>query len=242
MIPVRPQDARHKAWLLRVLTEIVDNPLLSQNLYFKGGTCASMLGFLDRFSVDLDFDLKTDALAKEIRVEFGKIFKNLGLNIKDQSKKVPEFFVRYESPKNERSIIKIDAFGMVYKANKYASQFLPEINRMVNCQTVETMVANKLVAITDRFEKNGSIAGRDLYDIHYFFMNGYGFNGDVITERTGLTAEKYFKKLVDFIEKNVTETIINEDLNTLLRPEVFNKIRKVLKQVVITYITSQYSH
>lgn len=222
MIPVRPQDARHKAWLLRVLTEIVDNPLLSQNLYFKGGTCASMLGFLDRFSVDLDFDLKTDASAKEIRVEFGKIFKNLGLNIKDQRR--------------------IDAFGTVYKANKYASQFLPEINRMVNCQTVETMVANKLVAITDRFEKNGSIAGRDLYDIHYFFMNGYGFNGDVITERTGLTVEKYFKKLVDFIEKNVTETIINEDLNTLLRPEVFNKIRKVLKQEVITYITSQYNH
>lgn len=27
---------------------------------FKGGTCASMLGWLDRFSVDLDFDYAGD--------------------------------------------------------------------------------------------------------------------------------------------------------------------------------------
>ena len=57
MILLRPQDTIHKVQLTRLLTEILDNPTLSQNLYFKGGTCAAMLGYLDRFSVDLDFDL-----------------------------------------------------------------------------------------------------------------------------------------------------------------------------------------
>ena len=65
MITLRPQDTVHKAHLLRVLTEIVDNQILSSSLYFKGGTCASMIGILDRFSVDLDFDLKAKSDEKE---------------------------------------------------------------------------------------------------------------------------------------------------------------------------------
>ena len=76
MIPIRPADARHKAQLLRLLTAIVDSPYLSQNLYFKGGTCASMLGFLDRFSVDLDFDLNQNADTKIIHAEFSGPFAN----------------------------------------------------------------------------------------------------------------------------------------------------------------------
>ncbi len=49
-------DNIHKAWLYRVLEGIASDKYLPSVLYFKGGTCASMLGWLDRFSVDLDFD------------------------------------------------------------------------------------------------------------------------------------------------------------------------------------------
>ncbi|HIP71371.1 MAG TPA: hypothetical protein EYH05_08260, partial [Anaerolineae bacterium] len=51
------QLAKHRIQLTRLLTEILDDPYLAASLYFKGGTCAAMLGYLDRFSVDLDFDL-----------------------------------------------------------------------------------------------------------------------------------------------------------------------------------------
>ena len=51
------KDALHKAWLYRLLEAIADNQKLVKVMYFKGGTCASMLGWLQRFSVDLDFDL-----------------------------------------------------------------------------------------------------------------------------------------------------------------------------------------
>ena len=64
MLIPRREDAIHKAWLLRLLTAICEQPTLSQNLGFKGGTCAAMRGFLNRFSIDLDFDLLADGKKK----------------------------------------------------------------------------------------------------------------------------------------------------------------------------------
>jgi len=72
----------HKFQLLRLLTEIVDNPILSQNIYFKGGTAAAMQGFLDRFSIDLDFDLREGSNRSLLRSEFSQIFKKLDLTSK----------------------------------------------------------------------------------------------------------------------------------------------------------------
>ena len=78
-------DAIHKAWLNRVLTAITDNAHLVTLLRFKGGTCAAMRGLIERFSVDLDFDLIEPEKNKEVQLEFEKIFKKLDLEIKDKS-------------------------------------------------------------------------------------------------------------------------------------------------------------
>lgn len=239
MIPTRLQDIRHKTQLLRLLTKIADNNFLAQNLYFKGGTCASMLGFLDRFSVDLDFDLNPKADVLKIRLELEKVFFDLELKIDQQSQKVPEYFLKYVASDNQRNTLKIDAFGPVFKANIYKPQFLAEIDRTLICQTIETMFANKLVAASERFEENGSIAGRDIYDIHYFFNQGHSFESSLIEERTGLKAQKYLEKLIKFIEKKVTQTIIDGDLNALLPLAKFQRIRKVLRQEVLTILKSQ---
>ncbi|MBI1870318.1 MAG: nucleotidyl transferase AbiEii/AbiGii toxin family protein [Chlamydiae bacterium] len=58
MLLPHPRDAVHKAWLCRILTALADDIELLKFLRFKGGTCAAMLDYLDRFSVDLDFDLE----------------------------------------------------------------------------------------------------------------------------------------------------------------------------------------
>jgi len=58
---------------------IYDDPILTDNLYFKGGTCAAMLGYLDRFSVDLDFDyVGNEKNLEEIRKRMEKYSKNWG--------------------------------------------------------------------------------------------------------------------------------------------------------------------
>lgn len=240
MITLNPQDAIHKAWLYRVLIAIVDNANL-HDLYFKGGTCAALAGFLDRFSVDLDFDYvgSQKGLIK-VRRELEKIFENLGLEIKDASVKVPQFFLKYPtSDISGRNTLKIDINFPAPKANIYEPLRLVDIGRVVVCQNVSTMFANKLVAVLDRFKRNNSIAGRDIYDIHHFFLNGYNYNSDLINERTGLSLIDFFQKLSDFISRHITETILNQDLNPLIPYERFNKLRKVLKRETLMFLDDE---
>jgi len=241
MITLRPIDAIHKAYLLRTLTEIVDNPILSTSLYFKGGTCASMMGILDRFSIDLDFDLKIGADEKELRNEFHKIFKKLGFLLDQESKNALEFFLKYQNLPNQRNTLKIDALNFIVKSNVYTPVFLPEINRTVNCQNQESIFANKMVAVKDRYDRKKSIAGRDIYDIHYFFLKNLKYSEQIIIERTGLQVKEYLIYLRNFINEKVNQTLIDQDLNTLLPVETFNKIRKTLKEETLMFLDNEIS-
>lgn len=228
MIYLRPEDTFHKSWLNRLLMEIIDNPELSQHLAFTGGTCASMLGYLDRFSVDLDFDVlpKTDEAI--LRREFHSVFEALDLSIREEFDHALIFQLQYQNTPGKRSTLKVSSNSFPSRANSYKVQYFPEIDRLANSQTLETMVANKLVTPLDRYQLHKTIAGRDIYDIHYFLTHGYGYNTHVITERTGVSANAYFEKLIGFIKQNVTQTLLNEDLNTLLPPKQFQQIRKIL--------------
>jgi len=240
MITLNSQNAIHKAWLYRVLIAISDNNNL-QKLYFKGGTCAAMAGFLDRFSVDLDFDyVGEEKDLKKIRQGLEKIFKDLGLEIKDASQKVPQYFLKYPTKDMaDRNTLKIDITFPSPKANIYEPIKLVDVGRIIICQNISTMFANKLVAVLDRFERNNSIAGRDIYDIHHFFLSGYRYNEEVIIERTGLDLINFFKKLSVFINKHITETILNQDLNPLLSYDKFNKIRKLLKRETLMFLDDE---
>jgi len=236
MIVSNPQDALHRGQMYRLLIEIADDAILSKNLIFKGGTCAVLLGRLDRFSVDLDFDIMKPSIAPKLETSFKKIFSRLGLTVKDESRRVLQYYLKYESPAGARNTLKLDAVNTVYQNDIYKPSFLADIQRYLTCQTIETQFAHKLVAVTDRYEKHHSIAGRDMYDIHYFFLNQYRFNKEAIIERTGLSVGEYISKLIDFIEKNVTETVINEDLNMLLPFAKFNVIRHSLKSEVLAML------
>lgn len=240
MITLRPQDTIHKAYLLRTLTEIIDNPILQNSLYFKGGTCASMMGILDRFSVDLDFDLKTGVNEDTLRHEFHQLFNKLGFSLDQQSQNALEFFLKYpNSSPNQRNTLKIDALNFVVKSNLYAPVFLPEISRTVVCQTSETIFANKMVTVKDRYDRKQSIAGRDIYDIHYFFLKNLKYSEPVIIERTGLSVKEYLIYLRNFINEKITQTLIDQDLNTLLPVETYHQIRKTLKTETLMFLDNE---
>lgn len=241
MLNLRPEDTIHKSHLNRLLIEIIDRPVLAHNLAFKGGTCASMLGYLDRFSVDLDFDVMKNADETILRREFHQVFDYLSLTITEELSNALMFRLRYPSQPGKRNSLKLSASTLTVEANHYRVQYLAEIDRMVNCQTIETMFANKLVAVIDRFNLHRTIAGRDIYDIHHFFVNGYSYDAAVIRERTGMEPGEYLKKLSDFIKKHVTQTIINEDLNTLLPDKQFQQIRKVLIPETLALIKRELS-
>lgn len=227
------KDAVHKAWLYRLLEAIADQRELAKALYFKGGTCASMLGWLPRFSVDLDFDyaggIEPEGVAI-VRGRLEKIFETIGLSIRDKSKAGIQYFLRYDNPQSGRNTLKIDATFPLFKTSRYAPERFIEIDRVLTCQTKETMFAHKLVALIDRFEKTRQIAGRDIFDIHHFFLSGFEYDPAVIEERRGVSARQFFSQLRRFIDERVTDTVITEDLSSLLPPLEFKKIRKVLKR------------
>lgn len=242
MMDLRTEDALHKSYLNRLLIEICDQPHLSQVIAFKGGTCAAMLGYLDRISVDLDFDLILKSDETIIRKELHGIFDQLSLKVIKEFDNVLMFLVQYPSVQGKRNSIKVSVNSLLVKANKYQVQYFPEIDRLINSQTIETMFANKLVAVTDRYYLHQTVAGRDIYDIHHFFVKGYSYLGAVITERTGEKPKIYFEKLSDFIKQNVTQTIINEDLNTLLTDQQFQSIRKILIPETLNFLVLESTH
>lgn len=239
MILPRREDVFHKIQLYRLLSGVLDSNLLAKSVFFKGGTAASMLGFLDRFSLDLDFDMKKGAPVKKIDNELIRIFQNLTLEVDKKSSRTLFYLLKYSSRPRLRNSIKLSLIDSQFKSNEYKPFYLAEIDRIAFCQTVETMFGNKLVAMTNRYKKNKTIAGRDLYDIHYFFLKGFQYNKNIIEERTGLKVKTYLEKLILFIDKNINEKVIGEDLNFLLPAENFKKIKKILKKETIMLLEDE---
>lgn len=238
MILPKREDALHKAQLFRLLAEILDSPV-AKNVYFKGGSAAAMLGFLDRFSVDLDFDLKPKSDKKAIDKNLRKIFQKLGLKISQKSHQSLFYLLKYSTKPGSRNTIKLSLIDKALKSNLYSSFYLAEIDRFAFCQTKETMFANKLVAVTDRYKKYKMIAGRDIYDAHYFFLSGFNYTEAVIKKRTGKRPVDYFKELIKFIDAKVTDKTISEDLSFLLTYEKFKSIRKVLKRETLMFLRDE---
>jgi len=239
MLDNQQKNALHKAQLYRLLMGLLDNKKIAPNIFFKGGTCTTMLGFLDRFSVNLDFDLKRRACKQELRKELHLIFDNLGLEAKDESKSALQFFLKYQAKEAQRNTIKLEILDNPFLSIDYAPQYLPEINRTSICQTRESIFANKLVALTDRYKKRKTIAGRDVYDIHYFFLQGYTYKEEIIKERTGKTARAYFKELRSFIKNKMSQAVINQDINFLLPPDKFKVLSKTLKTETLMLINDE---
>jgi predicted nucleotidyltransferase component of viral defense system len=242
MLLPRTEDTIHKAWLYRLLITLADDTELMQVLRFKGGTCAAMAGFLHRFSVDLDFDYLGDTGdLPRIRKRIEQHTDALGLEIKDSSKNGLQYFLKYPAPTHQRNTIKLEAQFPPPRTNEYAPMMLSEIDRTLQCQTIETMFANTLVAVMDRYQKTHSIAGRDIYDIHQFFLQGLGYRSAVIEERWNMPVRSFFEELIAFIAEHVTQKVIDQDINTLVPHQEFQAIRKTLKQEVIAFLHDEYA-
>lgn len=236
MIPIRPQEIRHKAMIIKLLTAIADTPKLTKALRFKGGTCAALSGFLDRFSVDVDFDFWPTFDENTYRKEFHSIFKACGFRVDEESKKALSFILKYNSLPGSRNTLKVDALDIIWKANVYEPRFFPEIQRTFVSQTLETIVSNKLVTPFDRYKKHRTIAGRDFFDIYTFLSRGYGYIPELLIERTGKSPNRVFSDLISFTKRHLTEQLINEDLNVLLPPETFQSIRGSLREELIALL------
>lgn len=222
IVPSR-REAKHKVNLIRMLQAILQNSNLAPYLAFKGGTYAALRNLLDRFSVNLDFDLIDKSKKQIVKQELEYLIDKLGFVIKDHSTNYIQYFLRYDAPEGVRNTLKIDINDEVSKFGKYEKVNLEELNMIAIGHTVDTMFANKLIASMDRYAKNGKIAGRDFYDIHSFFYQGLDINIAVVEGKSGLQYIDFLKKLTKFIDKHVSEDALMLDLNSLLPVEILHK-------------------
>lgn len=233
--------AKHRYHLFRLLSAILDDSYLSKHCFFKGGTAATMLGILDRFSVDLDFDLGSMGGKQKVKTKLESIFQKLDYPIKDQSHRAIQYLLAYDAPTYQRNTIKIELIGTPSQFTEYETKYLSEIDRYAIVQTVHTMVASKLTTPTDRFARHHDVAGRDLYDIYYFMTHNLPYNSNLITERTGLSIPEFFVNLIQFVEKKFTQTVIDQDLNPLFDPSTFKKLRLQLKNDALLALRAELS-
>ncbi len=228
MILSKPTDAPHKLHMYRLLTAILQDTVLAKSLVFKGGTCASLRGWLDRFSVDLDFDLIHKDKQADFRERLHRHFKSLNFEVKDESKRHLQFFLKYDAPAWSRNTLKLEINDEVSPYNQSEIAILDELNLVALTQTQSTMVACKMVAALSRYKQHHTIAGRDFYDLHYFLSHGYVINKDIIEERTGLSLAAYCAELRGFITSKVTDVVLYEDLNPLIES---SRLKKSVKHL-----------
>lgn len=240
MIVPRPEDAVHKVHLYRLLTALIDDSLMVRHIYFKGGTCASMLGYLDRFSIDLDFDMRKGSDKALLRTRLTKLFERIEMQVYDESEEALLYVLKYEAPERKRNTLKLEIIDQpAFEVTRYVPHYFSEIDRYIPCQSLTSMVAHKLVSLTDRYAKHHVLAGRDVYDIHHFLLQGYRYEEAIILARTGKHAHDYFIQLYDFIDTHVTQTVIDEDLNYLLHPVAFTKMRRILKSETLQLVKDE---
>ncbi len=238
MILPKPTDASHKYQMFRLLAAILAETELARGLVFKGGTCASLRGWLDRFSIDLDFDLLDKSVIPTYRKSLHRLFKSLDFTVKDESRYHLQFFLKYKSAVGLRNTLKLEINDDFSPLNQQEVVNLAELNLSALTQTQSTMVANKLFAAGNRYFQSRTIAGRDFYDLHYFLTRGFDFDKAIIEERTKIKFDKYISKLIRLVESKVTEAILYEDLNPLLPAANLKKSINNLRQELLWMLRS----
>lgn len=236
MLVPQPKDALHKRQLVSLLRGVLSDPKLSTALYFKGGTYAAMMGYLNRFSVDLDFDILTTDPQEIARLKnrLHRLFETLNLKVADESQHYLQFFLKYKSLENSRNTLKLEVSDRVSPYNEYEVVTLKELGLVCRAQTLSTMVSNKLVAALSRYEQKGSPAGRDFFDLREFLSAGYPINRDIVVERMAMSYDEYVSRLLEFVSHQLKPNDLYVDLNPLLPPHSFkNTIDQIIPDLKI---------
>ena len=191
--------ATHKNILIRILKDIYTNATIGPFLGFKGGTAAYLFYGLNRFSVDLDFDLLDLSKKTEVFEQLKKILEEHGV-IKESYEKRYTLFLRI-SYIDKLQNIKVEVnqrdFGSKYEVKSY-------LGISMKVMIKEDMAAHKMVAMLERMGD----ANRDIFDTYFFLKNNWPINDQIIENRTGLSMHQFLKKCIKELE-SMSDRIIS---------------------------------
>ncbi len=194
---------QHKNILTRILKDIYTEDSIAPFLGFKGGTAAMFFYGLDRFSLDLDFDLLDHRRQESIFESMRKILDNYGTVKKDYAKRYSLFYLLSYDEKNDGAQnIKVEInkrqFGSRYHLRAYLG--IP-----MRVMVQEDMAAHKLVAMYERMGK----ANRDIYDVWFFLHNNWPVNKMIVELRTSIPYAHFLQKCITALENMSDRTILS---------------------------------
>ena len=187
--------AKHKNILIKILKDIYTDAAISSILGFKGGTAATLFYELDRFSVDLDFDLLDSEKEDYVFERVKAIIEGYG-KLKEARKK--RFNLFYILAYNDKDInaqnVKVEINRREF-GSKYSVESFLGISMQVMVK--EDMTAHKLCAMYERIGKTN----RDIFDVQFFLSHDWPVNKKIIEERMGVSYAEFLKKCIDVMEK-----------------------------------------
>lgn len=215
----------HKRILIRILKDIYTDSSLGPILGFKGGTAANLFYDLDRFSVDLDFDLLDFSRADEVFEQINDLLKNYGVLKRVDKKRngfvyILDYSEKAPGSQNVKVEINLRDFGSKFVILSYLGISMKVMER-------DDMAANKMVAFYERIGK----ANRDIYDTWFFLVNNWPINQKLIEQRMDMPYKEFLKKCCEQLEKMSNKSILSgmgEVLSDKQKVWVKNKLKNDL--------------
>lgn len=198
---------KHRKVLFTLLREIYSSEIASY-LGFKGGTMLYFFHKLNRFSVDLDFDLLDTTKEEMVSQKLRTTLLRQG-NINDEMNKHNTWFFLLNYEGGEQNI-KIEISKRDVSLNQYETKNFYGID--VRVLALKDAFSHKIVALTER--EGG--ANRDFYDVWFLLSQGVGINEEIIQSRTGLSALDQLKSVRKYTEKRLAPQNILEGIGELV--------------------------
>jgi len=188
-------SSAHKKILLQILADIYSDNTIGPFLGFKGGTAAYLFYGLDRFSVDLDFDLLDETKEAYIFKNVKKIVEKYGTVKEAEIKRFNLLFIlSYDKKEKNAQNVKVEInrrnFGSKYKVKSYMG-----ISMLVMVK--EDMFANKLMAMYERLGRTN----RDIFDVYSFARDDWPINKEIVEKRGQVSFKEFLQKLIFALEK-----------------------------------------
>ena len=214
--------AKHKNILIKILKDIYTDPTISPILGFKGGTAATFFYDLDRFSMDLDFDLLDGGKEDYVFERMKAIIENYGKLKEARKKRFNLFYIlAYDDKDINAQNVKVEINRREF-GSKYSVESFLGISMQVMVK--EDMAAHKLCAMYERIGKTN----RDIFDVQFFLLHDWPVNKKIVEERMGVSYADFLEKCIHVMEKFDDNNILS-GMGELLTEKQKDWVRAKLK-------------
>ncbi|QQS61178.1 MAG: nucleotidyl transferase AbiEii/AbiGii toxin family protein [Candidatus Moraniibacteriota bacterium] len=220
---------KHELVMTQILKDVYADTFIGPLLGFKGGTAAYLFYGLERFSVDLDFDLLEVSEEKRTIVfdRISQILLQYG-TIRDSQQKENTIFLLLSYGAGEYGIkveVNTRKVGSLYEMKQYFG--IPML-----VMKKESMFASKLIALIERKK----FAARDMYDVYYFLKNNWDIDINVLNKYGKKNIVSFLDECIHFVENTPDNSLLG-GLGELVEETKKDFIRNKMKMEIVFFLS-----